>query len=53
MCVIYVYILGLLLPSPTLISSLFVYLVIQKSVLNIDSSDSLVDKLTLFSDLID
>ena len=33
--------------------SLFVYLVIRKSMLNIDSSDSLVDKLTLFSDLND
>ena len=38
---------------PTLICSLFVYLVILKSMLNIDSSDSLVDKLTLFYDLND
>ena len=37
----------------TLICSFFVYLVIRKSMLNIDSSDSLVDKLTLFSDLND
>ena len=35
------------------IYSLFVYLVIRKSILNIDSSHSLVDKLTLFSDLND
>ena len=42
-----------LLLCPTLICSLFVYLVTRKSILNIDSSDSLVDKLTLFSDLND
>ena len=40
-----------LLLCPTLICSLFVYLVIRKSMLNIDSSYSLVNKLTLFSDL--
>ena len=42
-----------LLLCPTLICSLFVYLVIRKSILNIDSSHSLVDKFTLFSDLND
>ena len=42
-----------LLLCPTLICSLFVYLVIRKSILNTDSTDSLVNELTLFSDLND